>query len=493
MLSNPESRIPPRAIWTLAGIVLLSVGLYLAFSGFYYRIGFPLDDAWIHQTYARNLALRGEWSFLPGQPSGGSTSPLWSALLAVGYWLGLAPYLWTYFLGALALWGLTVLGESAVRRLVPAYRPRIPWIGIALALEWHLVWAAASGMETLLFTLLATTTLVLLISGSQKYFSLGLLIGLSVWVRPDGLTLLGPAVFVILLVQPSWSKRLKALLKLGVGFGGLFALYILFNLVISGSPLPNTFYAKQAEYAVELNQPFFLRLGKETLPVLTGMGVFLLPGFVLTLISALQRRSWAVLAAAIWFVGFLALYAWRLPVTYQYGRYMMPAMPAFFLLGLAGLVKFSLVRVPHWRWIISMAWRLAAGGILVVFWGLGAFHYAQDVTFIESEMVATARWVSANVPPGALIAAHDIGALGYFDGHDLVDLAGLVSPEVIPFFRDEDQIAAYLTRRGVSYLVTFPDWYQHLVLGLKPVFSASEPASQSLVTSNMTVYLWPRR
>ena len=49
-----------------------------------------------------------------------------------------------------------------------------------------------------------------------------------------------------------------------------------------------------------------------------------------------------VLAAAIWFVGFLALYAWILPVTYQHGRYVMPAMPIFFLLALAGMLDFCL-------------------------------------------------------------------------------------------------------------------------------------------------------
>ena len=490
MPSNPESRLSPRAVWLLAGITLLSVGLYLVFSGVYYHFGFPLDDAWIHQTYARNLASRGEWSFISGHPSGGSTSPLWTALLAIGFWLKLSPYIWAYSLGALALWGLAVLGESAVRWLIPSYRPRFPWIGAVLALEWHLVWAAASGMETLLFALLVTAMLVLVISGSQRYFSLGLLIGLSVWVRPDGVTLLGPAVLGLLLVQPLWQKRLQALVSLGVGFGSLFALYLLFNLMISGSPLPNTFYAKQAEYAAYLKLPFLERLGGEALPVLEGIGIILLPGLVFVLVSAFRRRSWGVFAAVVWFVSYLALYAWRLPVTYQYGRYVMPAMPVFFLLGLAGLVEFILSVGPRWRWVVSVSWSLAAGLVLLVFWGIGALHYAQDVAMIDSEMVATARWVSTNVPPDALVAAHDIGALGYFGGHDLVDLAGLVSPEVIPFLRDEDRIAAYLDQRGVTYLVIFPDWYQHLTSGLIPVFTTDAPYAPALGGLNMTVYRW---
>jgi hypothetical protein len=52
--------------------------------------GFPLDDGWIHQTYARNLAEYGQWAYLPGTISGGSTSPLWTLLLSGfrGYHLG---------------------------------------------------------------------------------------------------------------------------------------------------------------------------------------------------------------------------------------------------------------------------------------------------------------------------------------------------------------------------------------------------------------------
>jgi hypothetical protein len=490
MPSSPESCLPRQVGWILGGIALLSVGLFLTFSRVYYHIGFPLDDAWIHQTFARNLAILGEWSFLPGQSSGGSTAPLWSALLAVGFWLGLGPYIWTFFLGTVMLWGLAVIVESAIRQLVVSYCPRFPWIGVVIALEWHFVWASASGMETLLFAFLCTFVLVLVISGSKKYFYIGLLIGLSIWVRPDGVTLLGPALLMVILAHPSWSSRLRAMINLGLGFGSLLALYLLFNLIVSGSPLPNTFYAKQAEYAVYLNSPFLQRLANEALPVLFGIGVILLPGFILKLVSASRQRNWSVMAVAAWFIGFLALYAWRLPVTYQYGRYVMPAMPAFFLLGLAGLLEFTFVKGPRWRWILSVSWKLVTGGILLAFWTVGALSYARDVAIIESEMVATAKWVSVNVPPGELIAAHDIGALGFFGGHDLVDLAGLVSPEVIPFLRDEDRIADYLNEHRVSYLVTFPDWYPDLTSGLSRVFTTGAPFAPALGQQNMAVYQW---
>ncbi len=491
--SNPPNN--QKGVWpawvVLALISVMSMGSYLLVSAIYFRTGFPLDDAWIHQTYARNLALHGEWAFIPGKFSGGSTSPLWSALLTIGFLLKLAPFAWTFFLGAMALWGISLLGEKAARGLIPAYCTRFPWVGTVLALEWHLVWAAASGMETLLYALLVTSALVFLISGSKRYFSLGLLIGLSVWVRPDGITLLGPAVVVIFLCEPSWFNRLRALVNLGLGFGSPFALYLFFNLVISGHPWPNTFYAKQAEYAVYLRLPFWERLGGEALQPLIGVGVILLPGVVLLIISAVRQRAWGILAAAAWLAGFLILFAWRLPVTYQHGRYVMPAMPIFFLLGLAGLVKNGLIIGPgSWR-VITTSWRLAALVVLVIFWGRGAFTYAQDVAVIESEMVATAKWVSVNVPPDSLVAAHDIGALGYYGKHNLVDLAGLISPEVIPFLRDEQQIAVYLNGRGVSYLVAFPDWYPSLTAKLSPIFTTDAPYSPALGEKNMAVYRWP--
>ena len=98
-----------RAI--LAAAVLFAAGVFLLYSARFYKIGFPLDDAWIHQTYARNLAVLGEWSFIPGRPSAGSTAPLWSFLLAVGYWLRIGYLFWAFLLGFSCLLGLAMVGE----------------------------------------------------------------------------------------------------------------------------------------------------------------------------------------------------------------------------------------------------------------------------------------------------------------------------------------------------------------------------------------------
>ena len=121
---------------------------------------------------------------------------------------------------------------------------------------------------------------------------------------------------------------------------------------------------------------------------------------------------------------------------------------------------------------------------------LGARSYAQDVAVIESEMVVSAKWVAANLPPEVLIAAHDIGALGYFDHHELIDLAGLVSPDVIPFIRDEPQLAKYLDQRGADYLIAFPEFYPLLIENAEAVFVTDSAVTRILGQKNMVVYLW---
>lgn len=483
-------RLPNRKIvWQLTLASGISMAVYLIASALYYRIGFPLDDSWIHLTYARNLAVYGEWAFQPGKLSAGSTAPLWTALLSVGFFLKLAPYIWTYLLGAFLLLSMGLLGEMVVRHVSPAYTSRFPWVGLFLILEWHLVWSAASGMETLLHALIITTTLGMLMSGSRRFMTLGLLAGLSVWVRPDGVTLLGPIAVHALAGQGGGRMRWRDLGLIMIGFASLFGPYLLFNLLLAGTPMPNTFYAKQAEYAAWQASPFLSRFGQLSLQFLAGPALALLPGAIAWFILSLRKRDWGTLAGMVWFAGYLYLYVQRLPV-YQHGRYIMPAMPIFFLWGLAALLYFLKSKTfGRYHWVASTSWNFLTGTLCVVFWVVGANTYAQDVALIESEMVASAKWVAANVPGDEVVAAHDIGALGYFDNHDLIDLAGLVSPEVVPFIRDEERLAEFLDTRGAKYLIAFPAFYPLLSEWADPVF-ITDGIGPELGGENMVIYHW---
>jgi hypothetical protein len=480
-----------RLFLPLAFVAAFSLGFFLFTSKQLSGLGFPLDDAWIHQTYARNLIQRGEWSFIPGQPSAGSTSPLWSMILSIGYLLHFKPIVWTYFLGWVQLWLIALLSVYGLTIFVPERASLALWGGILMLLEFHLVWAAGSGMETLLFAILVTGFLIWLARPNVHWFAMGLWVGLSAWVRPDGITLLGPVVMVLVMTESVCKARLRKSLQVVAGFLLLFGPYLLFNRALAGAWWPNTFFAKQAEYSILLNQSLMSRFVDQLALPLIGVGIVLLPGFIYSVYRSVRTRRWALLAGVIWLIGYLLLYAWRLPVTYQHGRYVIPAMPVYFLFGLAGLIDLLDIHSGvMWRRILFKGWLLSGLAVLIAFWLRGSFAYAQDVAVIETEMVATATWVADHTAQEALIAAHDIGALGYFGDRQIVDLAGLVSPEVIPFIRDEQRLAAYLDYQQVDYLVTFPRWYPQLVEQAQFIHSTDGEISPSLGGENMHVYRW---
>src|SRR5512137_2272584 len=164
-------------------IALVGVSAYVGLAALRTFAGYPLDDAWIHQTYARNWAETGQLAYVVGLPSAGSTAPLWTLLLSVAYRLHIDPHLWTMGLGiaslAISAWLLSRLAD----RLLPG-RPVVSWlVGLACVCEWHLIWAAASGMETLLFIALALALIDRVWAGSSGWI-IGLLGGLLILTRP---------------------------------------------------------------------------------------------------------------------------------------------------------------------------------------------------------------------------------------------------------------------------------------------------------------------
>jgi hypothetical protein len=128
--------------------------------------------------------------------------------------------------------------------------------------------------------------------------------------------------------------------------------------------------------------------------------------------------------------------------------------------------------------------------LFVAFVFIGGRAYADDVCMINGEMVDVAQWLNANTPEDALVAAHDIGAIGYFGQRPLLDMAGLVTPEVIPFIRDEDRLLEFIVEQGADYVVTFPSWYRHMVTDerLTLVYETSCPITTRRGADNMAVY-----
>jgi hypothetical protein len=224
-----------RAYWLVALAAVLASALFLAYSAASGRPGFPLDDGWIHQTYARNLAEYGEWAFVPGTPSAGSTSPLWTLLLFPAYLLSLPPLAWSYLLGTAILVWLGWAAMALWQALWPAAGHS--WLpGLATVLSWPLVWAADSGMETLLFAALGLSLCAHYVRAvPQPAPWLGLGAGALILVRPEGVLLLA-LLAAGLASQRAWRALLGFLLLALLPLLPYFAL----NVVLSGQWWPNT-------------------------------------------------------------------------------------------------------------------------------------------------------------------------------------------------------------------------------------------------------------
>ena len=419
-------------------LVVLVAAVYLGFAGGNHSLGFPLDDSWIHQTYARNLVRLGQFAYVPDQPSSGSTAPLWTVLLAPAYVLGVDPLAWAYALGVLTLLLLAAGVFHLGVRLFPGRQAWAAWASLAVLCEWHLGWAAFSGMEILLF---ASGVVWLLerymaweagqrsgaapVAWQASPFLLGVISGLLILVRPEGLllvALLAVAGCLCRFRRPLGRTLLIAADALA-GLALLLVPYVLFNLFSSGSFFPNTFYAKQTEYASLLELPLGQRLWGVLKNTLMGAQMLLLPGvgYALFCLEDLKmpaygdsrghRRlvpfpwwaplspvnAWRLLVSLLgrhlkperlptnrdlgrytrlvpflwWFLSLLA-YALRLPVEYQHGRYLMPTIPVLILFGVTGTLALVRPRSPRLiARVISRGGPLAVGCLFILFLFIG--------------------------------------------------------------------------------------------------------------------------
>jgi len=480
--------------------------------------GVPLDDAWIHFQFARNLARGDGLSFNPGHPTSGSTAPLWTLLLAAAYFIGAEfPVAGQLLSGACFLAALVatyVLGKQLTGNRWAA------WLaGVVVATNGRMVWAGLSALETVLFA-----TLSLLAIGSHLHdrathryrLRTAALFGLAALSRPEGYLL-----FALSLADFTWSiwrrpERAAAGLPLlpVVLFAAIVLPYLLFSLRTSGHLLPNTYHAK-AVIDFRPDRDFlslaarYLILDNPLLLPFYVLGVMVLLGPALggsTVRPYSPKRCASLLS--LWSVGLPLVYAFLHAVLYQHGRYLIPLIPCNAVIGLVGLLEARRLAARR-GWGLDLTPRPPSlrgkGGIvvlvsLIVVAGTGwrlptmARLYAWNVDNINEMHVALGGWIVEHTPPDALLALNDIGAITYISERPVVDLAGLITPEVVPLLRLPDRdahLAALLAQRDVQYVVIFPNWFPYLATRddvLEPVHQVTLERNTICGGEKMVVY-----
>lgn len=471
---TPEvpTRVPTWLPWAAAFLGLLPPAVMLlrarAAGG---PFAFPVDDAWIHLTYARNLADHHAWTYFPGDHSTtGSTAPLFTMLEAlafqltrnefvIGLTLGLAGY--ALFLATLARWAGKRIGHAGWAALA---------VGV-VACDGRFGMLAASGMETSLF--LAGIALAFLAWTSENALTTALALGITTWIRPEALLLAG--VFAIdaglMRREPRHARLGLAVLVL------LVAGYAVFNFVTGGSAFPNTLAAKSAYYAGR-GLATFLR--EDVAATLAAAWAALLPlalvrGLVM-LRRALARENAESVAEIGWTLALPLAYAFVLPFSHRFNRYLIPALPALAIAGVAALratVEWLKTRGVRSRFagpVLAVALLGAQGG----YFEYSLSEYGAIARYTADRQVKTGRWLAAHTPPAAVIATHDVGAIAYYSGRRIVDMVGLVSPEVVPHLHKPDYLAwlaSDFDRKGVTHLAVLEEWQP--VDNQTPLFEAS--------------------
>lgn len=458
-------------ILLLAILVVLAVFNAILYIGSTSEPGFPLDDAWIHQVYARNLGTKGTMAFINGQPSTGSTAPAWSLLLALGYVLDIPHLYWAYILGTLfAILSAVIAALISNQYFGHSISPII--VAVICILEWHLAWASLSGMEITLFMFLSLLFFYMLNRKSHPVW-MGLLTGVAFLVRPESFLLAG--VYGLSQLFQFKGKWKPLALKIGTFSITLILVVfplIIFNYIHGGKPFPNTVSAKYLQYGfpwspiksiyflVDVTKFFFL-----------GPLLLLAPFFLLMVYRVWVKKEKDLIYPLVWMGSLVGLYTFALPIIYHHGRYLMPLLPWIAIIGVEG-VNIATDRFRGMR-IFWPVYKLALMVMLVVLWINHAATYALQVNLLQESHVRIAEWIRNNTAPATVIATHDIGILGYMAEREIVDLVGLITPEVIPIMLNQNELADFTRQKGVEYLVVFSGYYQMLLnaTGAQLVFS----------------------
>jgi len=238
----------------LGGLMLaLFLGSELRWAG---QPGFPLDDAWIHAVFARNLVEGRGFSFNAGEPIGGSTSPLWTVAMAGMYSLTHQMVWGTKALGALLYLAGILLAYSVVLKLTEE-RATAVLAGVLVALlRWN-AWGAVGGMEIALYVALCLAGFYFYLAAGDSPPSLWrdlmstLCLSCASLARPESIALLMTTRLMAVTDQLRGVPALRDLPRRLTGLAPhllVFALVLTpwawFNYQTVGTLVPNTFNAK---------------------------------------------------------------------------------------------------------------------------------------------------------------------------------------------------------------------------------------------------------
>lgn len=492
-------RIPYQLSPGLNGIVSVALVALCVVAGLLYilpmeefaaGLGFPLEESWIALTYAKNLREFGAYSFYATDMiASGSTSPLYVFIAALFGFLFSSEFTLSFFLGV----GSFAIVALFVYRLAKELFQTEHWLALVVTLLFVLTprihSASVSGMPTMFFTALVVAAAYYFIVRKPIHFFV--LTGLALWTRPDALVLL-IAMGLHVLVQRfgsrdsvsdwnGWLMNKRGLLIGIVAFVVLLAGYASFNLALSGTVFPNSVHARLAFFS-EVPSEFFAEATFGYYA--TSLGAILvfpfLIGVVFFVLDVVKRRSNAMAFAFLFTLGPVATYAVFLPFLFNDGRYLTPTTPFYILCAvwsvrrvferLLTAIPIKLMRTTGNT--VSLILFGVAVLLALIGWKEKRTDHYKAVTYVNDRQVAAAKWINVQTPPDATIATHVVGPIGYYGERKIIDLFGVVSPEVVPLIGNLAALELHLATSNVQFIATLRERLE--VVNANPVFASNE-------------------
>lgn len=443
----------PRVLW----IVLLSV-MALAIVARLIPSPRTIDDAFITFRYSRNIVDGSGFVYNPGTRTLGTTTPLYTLLMAsIGALTGSGAYPWfALIVNALAdAATAALLGWLAFRltgRLVLA-----AVLGVLWSISPMSVTFAVGGMETSVALLWQVAAFALVLGRRER--AAAAVAALAILTRIDTVIWVGP-----LLAHQAWThwrasrgaRRWHQRLPWPswAVFGAVLAPWYAFSWAYFGTLLSRSLSAKSVAYVVDGLQATTRLLQHIATPFLDHetLGV---PGIVIGIVLYPALAGVGTLFVAKQHARLLPwmLYPWLYVIAFSvinpliFRWYLAPLLPAYFLaivLGvwaLADSITTALKR-PRALPVALGVIGLALAGLSLNAWTLHPDHGpdrpAPSMAWHEIELhyreMGELLRDEYGVTAGTTVAAGDIGAVGYYSRAHIVDTVGLVTPELSAYY-----------------------------------------------------------